>query len=153
MSHEITTTEGGSIIGAFLALGTTVVGAFRLQSQIAKLRLRVTTLSATLDAVKAKAEADVAEAKAETRALEERLASLVSDALAAHPSFADPPPIRQSTGSMPTSEALERIVAEKVAEYGRRADAAQDAKIEGIAARVGDVAQMLTGIVGRIGSQ
>lgn len=132
MSAEITPAEGGGAVGAAVALVTVVINAFRLHSQIAKLRARVTV-----------AETKATNAEAEVKALEERIASAVSDALAAHPSFADPPPVRQTTGAFSSTEALERIVEEKVRAYGARADAAQDAKIQGISDRVGDVKRLV----------
>ena len=145
MSTDMTSPEAKGAVaivsGAVLSIIGGVFKLLRLQSQINRLRARVIEL-----------ETQASKDAAADKALDERIKSAVRDdvekAIALLPP-AEFTPMRHSSGNMPTTAELERIVDEKVKAYGARADAAQDAKINGISDRVGDMTKMLAGVIGK----
>ncbi len=127
MSAEITPAEGGTLVTVVTAFVTTLIGALRLQSQIARLRGRIADL-----------EGKVERSGSDANAIEERLGAMVADAV--QKAVRDQPPAtRQSTGAFSSTEALDRMVAERVREHVAQADAAQNAKIEGVTERLRDI--------------
>lgn len=139
MNADITPAEGAGLSSVILAIIGGTIKLFRFQSQIARLRSRVIELEGKAEA-SSKAEQD----------LGERVRSAVRDevqrAIKELPA-PEPAPVRQSTGSMPTTAELERIVDEKVRAHVARADGEQNAKIAGIADRVGDVKRLVEIVV------
>ena len=127
MSAEITSAEGGTLAAIVTAILTTTLGALRLQSQIAKLRGRIADLE------------DIVERNAgNAKSAEERLGAMVADA-AQRAVQNQAPATRQSTGAFSSTEALDRMVAERVREHVAQADAAQNAKIESVTERLRDI--------------
>lgn len=123
MSAEITPAEGGALV----TLITAIIGAFRLQSQIVRLRGRVADL-----------EDKIRRNDGDTKSVEERIGAMVTDAV--QKAVRDQPPAtRQSTGAFSSTEALDRMVAERVREHVAQADAAQNAKIESVTERLRDI--------------
>lgn len=145
MSAEITSPEAKGAValisGAVLSIIGGVFKLLRLQSQINRLRARIIELE---DA----AEKREAALKDEAERIKSAVKDEVQKAIALLPP-PEPPPVRQTTGNMPTTLELERIVDEKVKAHVARADGEQNAKIDGISVRVGDVARMLAGVVGK----
>jgi hypothetical protein len=134
MSTEITTVEGGGLAGVAVAIIGALAKVLHFRAQLSSLRARVEV-----------AEARAEQAEAAVRELAEGLGAKISTALAELPQLTQ----RSPSSSMPSTTALEMMIGERAREVVRAQDAAQDAKIEGLSARVAYVADLLRDALAR----